>query len=257
MLFFGGNTFYSLPWHLKRDQAYFRGIPFCSGIWKQTVPGCAVACPRTFYAWRSDLDARTNRTPSYLDVGIVEPPHMPWVNDTNEKQGYINCNPDALPVFERTAMSRHAKYKYLLHLEGIAYSSRLSQLMLTNSLVLFQRQPFLEWFYRSLRPGVHYVPFWNATIFANNGSLLDVYDIIDDLRRRDEKDPRDLQRMITAANNFAMKFTTATGRARYLREALTAYRALFIDMDPYLEQFVAGLKAQGKWKEAKDSSVDH
>ncbi|KAG2497139.1 hypothetical protein HYH03_004730 [Edaphochlamys debaryana] len=250
-LFFGDNTFYYHPWELKKDVAYFRGVPFCSGYWWNVSDTCLVACPRTYLAWRSDLDARTNRTPSYLDVGIVEPATLPWVNDTQGElyQKMKGCQPDSIPTVPRVGMWRHARYKYLLQLEGITFSCRLSQLLMTNSLVLFQRQPFVEYFYRSLRPWVHYVPFWTAKAHSRGdwNSLDDVYGVIDGLRRREQQDPKEVHRMVAAANAFATKFTTSYGRARYLKDALTAYKDLFPDMDQYLAQFVEGLKANGTW----------
>ncbi|KAG2497132.1 hypothetical protein HYH03_004723 [Edaphochlamys debaryana] len=246
-LMWQSNSYHYAAWGLKKDVAFFRGNTFCSGKWVNPVPNCSVACPRNYLAWRSDRDARDNRQPRYLEAGIVEKADMWWLQDTNplSRAAMEACNPEPLPILDRVPMAEHAKYKYLLHLEGITYSSRLNQLMLTNSLVLLQRQPFVEYFYRSLRPGVHYVPFWNVTPNATAGRLDDIYDVIDDLRRRDHADPRDLQRIIAAAQDFAHKFTTGSGRARYLREALTRYKSLFSDMDPYLEQFVAGLKAKG------------
>ncbi|KAG2493703.1 hypothetical protein HYH03_008217 [Edaphochlamys debaryana] len=244
---FGENVLHTLPWDQKHDLAFFRGIPFCSAYWGDPVPHCRTACPRTYLAWRSDLDARTHRTPAYLDVGLVEPPFLPWLNDTALFEDFKGCQPDPIPVVPRSPMSTHARYKYLVHLEGIAHSFRLSQLMLTNSLVLFQQQPFIEYFYRSLKPGVHLMQFWNVTPHHTKSERLDdIYDVIDDLRRRDKADPSDLQRIITASQSFAVKFLSNSGRARYLKDALTAYKSLFPDMDAYLEGFVAELRAKGE-----------
>jgi hypothetical protein len=45
-----------------------------------------------------------------------------------------------------------ARYKYLLHLEGFSASSRMGQLLHTNSLVLRAKESrVIEYYYRSLR----------------------------------------------------------------------------------------------------------
>ena len=41
------------------------------------------------------------------------------------------------------------------------------------------------------------------------------------------------------------RFSTPAARVRYLRDALTAYKALFGDMDSFLERYVGELRNQG------------
>ncbi|PNH09244.1 O-glucosyltransferase rumi [Tetrabaena socialis] len=108
--------------------------------------------------------------------------------------------PEAPPVVPRTPLAHHSYYKWLLHLEGISASSRLSQLFLTNSVVLLQQQPFIEYFYRSLRAWTHYVPFWNGSSPSGMG---DVYGVVEALRRREAEQPETLQAIVRAAQGFA------------------------------------------------------
>ena len=60
-----------------------------------------------------------------------------------------------LTPLSRTAplpQSAYRHHRYLLHLDGHSFSSRLQGLLLTNSLVLKQQSEYVEYFYRALRP---------------------------------------------------------------------------------------------------------
>ncbi|PNH10317.1 Protein O-glucosyltransferase 1 [Tetrabaena socialis] len=190
------SSLYLYPWHLKKDLAFFRGVPFCSGFWNNKTPNCSFVCPRAYFAWRSFEDQRSGR-PRVLDVGLVEPYIM---NNAGPKDLPL-CTSKVPPVVPITPVSEHSQYKWLLHLEGITASSRLSQLFLTNSVVLFQQQPFVEYFYRSLKPNVHYVPFWMTT----PAGIADVYDVVGRLRRLDRDEPAATQRIVREAQMFAAK----------------------------------------------------
>ncbi len=54
----------------------------------------------------------------------------------------------AAPQRQYTHIREHARYRYLLHLDGASSSSRLGLLMSTDSLVLKQRSPYVEYFTR-------------------------------------------------------------------------------------------------------------
>ncbi|PNH11214.1 KDEL motif-containing protein 2 [Tetrabaena socialis] len=124
----------------------------------------------------------------------------------------------------------------------LAHPCVCMQLMLTNSVVLFQRQPFIEYFYRSLKPWVHYIPFWNET----GRDMDDVYAVVGELRRRDAREPAAVQAIVAEAQSFAIRFTLAPARFQYLKQALQSYKELFgPSMDSFLESFVAGLRARG------------
>lgn len=75
----------------------------------------------------------------------------------------------------------HCKYKYLFNYRGVAASFRLKHLFLCKSLVFHVGEEWLEFFYPSLKPWVHYVPISpkatedeikrNIEYFKNNDSL--------------------------------------------------------------------------------------
>ena len=56
-------------------------------------------------------------------------------------------------------MVEHARYKYLVHLDGATYSSRLMKLLLLNSVLVKQRSHVYEFFYDAMVPGQHYLEF--------------------------------------------------------------------------------------------------
>ncbi|GIL89330.1 hypothetical protein Vretifemale_17159 [Volvox reticuliferus] len=233
------TSVFNVPWHLKVDKAFFRGIGFCSGRWAKRY-GYLDACARLYLSHLTNRDREAGNATA-LDCGLVER----W-DYRVEKEGMSIT--DDLPVVDRVPFSHHAYFKWLLHMEGITASSRLGQLFYTNSLVIAQRSPFLEYFYRSLRPWQHYVPFWNAT--APDGTPLgmdDVYGTLEELRRIDRERPHELQQIVAAANNFAIRFLSPHSRLMYYQEVLVQYKNLFPDMDSFLESYVHGLRLQG-WK---------
>ncbi|PNW73993.1 hypothetical protein CHLRE_13g580950v5 [Chlamydomonas reinhardtii] len=231
-LFLAKST-YHYPWHLKKDIAYFRGRPFCSHAWtNRFLPKCDTTCVRPWMAYLSMQDEEQGRGQSVLDVALVEP----W-------QGSSSCMPKQAPIKTTVPLGNHTYFKYLLHLEGNTASFRLDLLLHTNSLVLYQNQPFLAHYTRSLQPNVHYVPFWNTT--SRGMGMEDIYDVMQAVRHTDSVRPQDILRIVREAQTFAVKYLTVSSRARYLRDALQSYKSLFEDMDPFIEQLVARIRERG------------
>ncbi|KAG2452340.1 hypothetical protein HYH02_003364 [Chlamydomonas schloesseri] len=224
---------YHYPWHLKKDVAFFRGTPFCSSWWADKFDSkCTAPCTRAWLAYLSMQDEQQGRGQSVLDVALVVP-----------YEGSSSCITQKPPVKKHLPLANHTYYKYLLHLEGHTTSFRLGMLFHTNSLVLYQNQPFLGHYTRSLRPHVHYVPFWNTT--PRGQGMEDIYDVMQAVRHKDSVFPQDIQHIIREAQQFAVKFLSLSARARYLRDALLAYKSLFEDMDPFIEQLVARMRERG------------
>ena len=116
-------------------------------------------------------------------------------------------------------LSENARFKFLLHLEGITASSRLSKLMRINSVVLKQEGRWIEWYYRSLVDGEHYLAFWKDN--AN--------DIFDVLARHGDNDVL-LRNISRSAQQFASRYTSRPARMMYLRHVLVAYADLYPGM---------------------------
>lgn len=52
----------------------------------------------------------------------------------------------------------HARFRYLLALDGLTVSQRLAKLMHTDSVVLKEDSGWEEYYYAALEPWTHYVP---------------------------------------------------------------------------------------------------
>ena len=137
---------YRFPWRLKRDVAFFRGRPNSHTLSRWALP-------------------RLMNGSAVVDLGLVwyMPEHDPF-----RKAPASNNDSSLLPpltLLKEFAMERHAEYKYLINLDGHSYSHRLVKLLATNSVVLKEETPDLEYYYHLLKPFVHYVPF----AFAHRG----------------------------------------------------------------------------------------
>ena len=53
----------------------------------------------------------------------------------------------------------HLGYKYQVAIDGNSFASSLKWQMLSGSTILKNDSDFIEWFYRGLKPNVHYIPF--------------------------------------------------------------------------------------------------
>ncbi|GAX81868.1 hypothetical protein CEUSTIGMA_g9296.t1, partial [Chlamydomonas eustigma] len=60
----------------------------------------------------------------------------------------------------RIPMLNHARYKYLLHLDGQTCSSRLEQLLVMGSLVMKEESGYQAFYHHLMKPHVHYMPVW-------------------------------------------------------------------------------------------------
>lgn len=87
----------------------------------------------------------------------------------------LNAEPAA-----EISLEDHCKYKYLFNFRGVAASFRFKHLFLCNSLVFHVGDEWLEFFYPSLQPWIHYVP-----IIANP-SKTDLADIIRFFKNNDD-----------------------------------------------------------------------
>lgn len=124
-----------------------------------------------------------------------------------------------LPVAPRIKMRDHAQYKYLLSLDGFAASSRLGKLFQSNSLVLKEESDNIEYYYRSVFPGIHY---WG---FKMNKTDTDLLDILMDLRAGQHN--ATVQKIIENAQWFASSRLNQEERILYIHEALLLYQQVF------------------------------
>eukprot|EP00198_Chlamydomonas_reinhardtii_P010792 XP_001700129.1 predicted protein [Chlamydomonas reinhardtii] len=88
----------------------------------------------TFAPWRKKKD---------VDVRLVRPyTHKPLGSRSPFE---LNVT---LPAHPPTPISDHARYRWLLNVDGLAGSSRMGLLMTTDSAILKSRSPFIEYYSR-------------------------------------------------------------------------------------------------------------
>jgi hypothetical protein len=98
------------------------------------------------YDYRRWLWEKTQSQSDMYDVGITD--------------GEVSAIAEAgISLAPRMPMLDHAKFKYLLQLDGVTASSRYMKLLLLNSVVFKQKSIWYEFFESALVPHVHYIPF--------------------------------------------------------------------------------------------------
>ena len=136
---------------------------------------------------------------------------------------YVQASTDAIKemqeeIGKESAMSpeQQDRYKYALVLDGnSAPSSRMRHHLERASLILKQSSPFIEFFYSSLQPYVHYVPI--------SRSLEDLATVISWARGNND----DAVRMVANSKRFACEnFNKKTIRS-YMRYVFSEYSKLF------------------------------
>ncbi|KAF5830940.1 hypothetical protein DUNSADRAFT_13823 [Dunaliella salina] len=192
-----------VPWDQKQPQLFFRGKAWCSYL-KQ------FGCPRIQLA---------NLTARHTDELNIFGANMPRS---------VLKQISKLPVRQRPRlmmpMCHWAQYKYLAALDGIGASSRTIALFHLGSLVVKQRRtPYTEWFYNSVRKGVHQEEFWHSDE--------DAVDVVHNLRANDEY----ARRLAEAGTAFAQDYLVKEVMMVYAKRLLEEYVSLFSDMSEYME----------------------
>ncbi|XP_035204734.1 protein O-glucosyltransferase 1-like [Stegodyphus dumicola] len=139
------------PWPKKKSIAFFRGSR-TSGerdalvLFSRKYPEIVDAQYTKNQAWKSDKDT------------LGEPPA------------------------KEISLEDHCAYKYLFNFRGVAASFRLKHLFLCRSLVFHVGSDWLEFFYPSLKPWVHYIPVPND--MSNISDLLNFAKENDEVARK-------------------------------------------------------------------------
>jgi hypothetical protein len=61
------------------------------------------------------------------------------------------------------SVKEHSKFRWLINLDGISASFRFGQLLHINSVVLKMKSRRIEYFYRAVENGTHYLDFWTKS----------------------------------------------------------------------------------------------
>ncbi|EFN52413.1 hypothetical protein CHLNCDRAFT_138890 [Chlorella variabilis] len=187
---------HSVPWDEKADLAFFRGTPWCN-----VHPLNGTRFVEGGNCSREHLPLLTLRHPDLLNATIN--------SDHHRAQGVYG--PPATHY-------EHAWYKYLINLDGITASSRFATLLSINSLVLKQASPYQQWYYRAVKPCVHYLEFWRD-------SETDVLDLVRTLRQ--PANQAVAQRLAANAQAFAAAHLSEEGYWQYWQSVLDRYVELY------------------------------
>ena len=162
----------AFPWASKVAQGFWQGHPYCG---RHRFGRCS----RYLLSHLSAQLLERNRS-ALLNVGMT---FYEEKLDQHLKSAACGCKQGwahpgdlprpATPLTKRpwVRIEHHARYRYLLQLDGHTCSWRFQYLLATNSPVLKQSSFFWEYYYGALTPGVHYEPFWTT-------SATDVLDVL-------------------------------------------------------------------------------
>ncbi|CAL44690.1 104.6 Tyrosine protein kinase/Liposaccharide-modifying enzyme [Spodoptera frugiperda ascovirus 1a] len=137
----------TIPWHLKKSVAVFRGSSTGRGVTGD--PESPLVNRRMQLARMSVLH------PDRIDAGITKWNLRPRVH------GGVVHFPDVTrepPLKQHLSYDEQSTYKYIVHVDGHVAAFRLGAELFTDSLILKVDSPWRVWFSHMLKPMVHYVP---------------------------------------------------------------------------------------------------
>lgn len=182
-----------VDWTTKRATAVFRGSSTGAGT-----------TPATNQRLRALELSESGSNRGRLDVGIVA-----WNLRPRKREGdpYLRTiERRSYPKADRlTLQQQSSRYKYILTLEGHTAANRLSYELSSGSVVLLAASRWKLWYYRLLKPFVHYVPVAE--------DLSDLFERVDWCRANDER-CRDIA---AAARDFYDRYLGTRGILDYLQ----------------------------------------
>lgn len=142
----------AIPWNAKDPKAFFRG----------------------------------SRTSDERDSLVLLSRHKPYLVNAQYTKNQAWKSPkdtlNAEPAKE-VSFEEHCRYKYLFNFRGVAASFRFKHLFLCQSLVFHVGDEWLEFFYPSLKPWVHYVPLVKYPSEEDIENILEFFHKHDDLAK--------------------------------------------------------------------------
>lgn len=186
------------PWGLKKREALMRAA---------AQNGMDTNCTRL---WLLDL-AKTEEGKRLLDVGITN----------NLKKGLKT------QIADYVSIPDHSRWRYLLSTDGFTASCRFGKLLQINSVVLKEESNWIEYYYRSVTPNIHYVSF-------NKDNVVNT--LIDLEASEDSK----LRAISDSAREFGYRNLDTFAKALYFSRAMEIYNGLY--QGGVLEEAVGQLK---------------
>lgn len=180
------------PWEKKKKVAFFRGSRTSSE--------------------RDPLILLSRERPDLVDAAFTK--NQAW----KSKKDTLNAEPA-----EEVSLEDHCEYQFLFNFRGVAASFRLKHLFLCGSLVFHVGNEWLEFFYRRLKPWVHYVPV------EKNAKKEDIKELIEFFREHDDV----AQEIASRGREFILKHLKLSHVKCYWKMLLEQYS----DLLSYKPQF--------------------
>ncbi|KAG2494768.1 hypothetical protein HYH03_007013 [Edaphochlamys debaryana] len=197
---------YDYPWALKENKAFFVG----RANWRHS--------PKVFRA-----ENGTNVTYfSRLHMAQMSLKHPDKIHAALIGKVPNMDSPNARITYAEAPLPDHARWKFVMNLDGVTYAFRLGRLMHTNSVVLKEETSWPEYYVRAMEPGVHYLP-----IFKTGPD--DVLDVL--AQYSDPSRDRELRRIAYNAQQFAVRYLRPRPRMLYFRRVLKEFKKLFDQPD--------------------------
>ena len=134
-----GSIKWNTDWDSKKEVAVFRGGPTGCGTRADTNARLAVA------KLKSPL----------LDAGVVSGESRSIRFDP--KHGLSMLSMEGINTVERLTMEQQSDYKYIVHIDGNVLAYRLLTTMLSGSVLLRIKSPYVSWIDHYLLPNQHYI----------------------------------------------------------------------------------------------------
>lgn len=135
------------------------------------------------------------------------------------------------PPAKEVSFEDHCRYKYLFNFRGVAASFRLKHILLCKSLVFHVGSDWLEFFYPSLKPWVHYIPVQAHASKETIKELLDFAQHYDNIAREIAQNGYDM-----IWNNLRLKDVSC-----YWKKLLKSYSKL-LKFRPVLDKDLIEIK---------------
>jgi len=207
------DNLYFYPWHKKKDKALLRGA----------IQGTMGPMSTRYRLAKLSLN---DSGKDHLDVGIVSH-RARFKPDPNVMKSYL-------------PQAQHAKWKFLLNADGHTASCRLGAVMQTNSVVLRQRSHWIEYYYRSLEPYKHYIPY----------DIDSIVDVMEELKKPTHNES--LRAMALASQRFKHRYLNSNAKALFTVRALSAYSEIITDLPKAVETLAAKLQS---WNARGDNNL--
>ncbi len=124
-----------IPWENKTEVAFWRGATTGGGY--ESGKNLRLKIVRLSEKYPNEIDAGFTR---------IYPASKKWLIENIILRNHVS------PIDQM-------KYKYLIALDGYSFSSSLHWQLLTGSTVLKSSSDYVEWFYKAIKPNVHYISF--------------------------------------------------------------------------------------------------